>query len=466
MSAGQGGCQPGIASIVENVKTLDIVLNGHDNDYNNYRLYKWDHLWGRSHVMKKIMSALYLKIKTIHIDDLVLIISGIFLALLLRYLIRSYSSGDYEKYYKVWYETIKAHGFAAFNLLLSHGGGYDYSPMYLYLLYVVSILFSKLVSISAVKLVSVIFDLMEAFFVYKIVRLKFYQGPIPFLAAFALLFAPTIILNSSVWGQTDSIYTAFLLASLYFILKKQNWWACLAYGLAFSMKFQAVFFAPFLIALFFKKEISWKQLLLIPAVYFVMCVPAWIAGRPIWNLLTIYIHQANETNNFELSFPNIYFQLPDDLFHLFFPATLVIAASMAFMYIGSIYKSHIKMTRSILVQLALVSVVIMPYFLPKMHDRYLYSADAISIVFGFYFPEYFLIPVLINLFSFFVYESSLLGMNTISGEMLQIGLTLVVVYLGKIMVTTLFSSHGKISNSYDDLKPLDVPVDLKEDNLP
>ena len=101
MSAGQGGCQPGIASIVENVKTLDIVLNGHDNDYNNYRLYKWDHLWGRSHVMKKIMSALYLKIKTIHIDDLVLIISGIFLALLLRYLIRSYSSGDYEKYYKV-----------------------------------------------------------------------------------------------------------------------------------------------------------------------------------------------------------------------------------------------------------------------------------------------------------------------------------------------------------------------------
>ena len=99
----------------------------------------------------------------------------------------------------------------------------------------------------------------------------------------------------------------------------------------------------------------------------------------------------------------------------------------------------------------------MPFFLPKMHDRYLYSADAISIVFGFYFPEYFLIPVLINLFSFFIYETVLFGMGNVNGYVLQLVLTLVVVYLGKITLTTLFLRHKSINKSDDDSKPVILP---------
>jgi len=323
-----------------------------------------------------------------------------------------------------------------------------------------SLLFPKLVAFSAIKLVYVSFDMMEALFVYKIIRLKFDQGPIPFLAGFAFLFAPTILLNSSVWGQTDSIFTAFLLASLYFILKRQNWWACLAYGLAFSMKFQAVFFAPFLVALFFKREISWKHILMVPAVYFVLCIPAWIAGRPIWDLLTVYVSQANEYSVFEVNFPNIYLQLPKDVFSFFSRATLVIAAGMAFIYIASVYKSRVKMTRSVLILLALVSVAFMPYFLPRMHDRYLYAADALSIVFGFYFPEYFLIPVCINLFSFFVYENYLFKLSNVPNYILQLVITFVVVYLGKITLTTLYPGHATVNNSEDDPKPVNPTVDL------
>jgi Gpi18-like mannosyltransferase len=329
---------------------------------------------------------------------------------------------------------------AVFGVIEAKTIHYNYSPMYMYLLYLVSILFPKLVTISAVKIITVTTDLIGALFVYKIVRLKYYQGAIPFFASFAYLFAPTIVLNSSVWGQTDSIYTAFLIATLYFILKKQNWWACLAYGLSFSMKFQAIFFAPFLFALFVKKEISLKQLLLIPAIYFVLLIPAWIAGRPIRDLLTIYLSQSDQYNYFELSFPNIYFQLPEELFRVFYPATLVLAGSMALLYIGSIYKSHKQLSHSILILIALISLVFMPYFLPKMHDRYLYAADALSIVFGFYFPEFFFIPVIINLYSFFIYEATLFNMDNVPGYVLQIALTFVVVFLGKIMITSLYSS--------------------------
>jgi Gpi18-like mannosyltransferase len=410
--------------------------------------------------MKKLISSIYRKIRTIHLDDLVLVICGIFLALLFRYFTKDFSTKDFEFYNKVWYETIQAHGLAAFNMLLSNKNVYNYSPMYLYLLYFVSILFPKLVAISAVKLISVTFDMLEAIFVYKLVRVKFNQGPIPYLAGFAFLFAPTILFNSSVWGQTDSIFTAFLLASLYFILKKQNWWACLSFGLAISMKFQAVFFAPFLFVLLLKREISWKQILLVPAVYFVMCIPAWIAGRPIWDLLTIYRFQVEQNSAFELNFPNIYYQLPDTLFNAYLPATLVIAVGMAFIYVASIFKSRVKLTRPILILLALVSVVFMPYFLPKMHDRYLYTADALSIVFGFYFPEYFYIPILINLFSFFVYGNFLFGIHPVPDFILELAFTFVIVYLGKITISALFPGGATENKPVNGLEP----VDLNEDN--
>jgi Gpi18-like mannosyltransferase len=405
--------------------------------------------------MRRILFSIYLKIKKLPIGDLVLIFGGVFLALLLRYMLRSYSSPDYEGAYKIWFEAVKRDGLSVFNLR-DQEIKYDYTPLYMYFLYIVSIVFPKLATISAVKIIPVTTDIISAFFIFKIVRLKYSQGPIPFFAAFALLFAPTIVLNSAVWGQTDSIYTVFLIASLYFILKKQNWWACLAFGFAISMKLQAVFFAPFLIALFLKREISWRQLLLVPAVCLVTYIPAWMAGTPIGDLWTTYLSQTNRFPYFELSFPNIYYQLPDQLFHLFYPATLIIAASMVLLYIGSIYKSRIKLTPPVLVQLALVSVVFMPYFLPKMHERYLYSADALSIVFGFYFPEYFIIPVFINLFSFINYEKVLFQMDGLSGYVLQAVLTLVVVLLGRIMIKTLYPNLRAVSHPASSSKPVDL----------
>jgi Gpi18-like mannosyltransferase len=415
-------------------------------------------------LMKKIISSIYLKIKTIPLDDLIIVIGGIFLALLFRYFTKSFISADYRQN-SIWYETVKAQGFSAFGSLREQSrGGFNYPPFFLYLLYGASVIFPKLSTVSALKVVSVSFDLLEALFVYKIIRLKFRQGPVPFLAGFAFLFAPTILLNSSVWGQTDSITTAFLLASLYFILKKQGWWACLAFGFAFAMKLEAIFFAPFLIVLLLKREISWKQIMLIPAVYFVLCIPAWIAGRPIWDLLTIYWYETTQFPSFELNLPNIYFKLPNSQFSTLSRATLVIAAGMIFIYIASIYKSHVKMTRPVLLLLALVSVVFMPYFLPRMHDRYFYAADAFSIVFGFYFPEYFLIPVLINLFSFFVYEIFLFHLANVPGYLLQLAITFVLVYLGKITITTLYSSQPSLNNSENTHKPDNLPVDLPEDS--
>ncbi len=69
----------------------------------------------------------------------------------------------------------------------------------------------------------------------------------------ATLLAPVMILNSSFWGQADSIYTAALLACLYFLLLRRNWLAFLSFGIAFAFKLQAIFLAPLLVILWFKQ---------------------------------------------------------------------------------------------------------------------------------------------------------------------------------------------------------------------
>jgi Gpi18-like mannosyltransferase len=387
--------------------------------------------------MKAIVQKITAWVRQINIVDVFLVMAGVLLAGLIRYILRTYQSADFIKFNNVWYELIATNGFHSVGLTYANDK-FNYTPTYLYFLYIVTLLFPKLSNVTAVKLVPAITDFASAWFVFKIVQLKFKQGPIPYFAAFVFLFAPTILLNSAVWGQADSLYTVFLLATVYFALKKKGWWACLAFGLAFAIKFQAVFLAPFLLVLFVKKEISWKQLLVIPAIYFLLMVPAWIAGRPIKDLMTVYFTQAAQYPSFEIGFPNIYYQLPDEIFPLFYPAVLILAAGMAFLYVAGVHKSKVKLTQPILIQLALTSVVFMPYFLPKMHDRYLYPGDALSIVYGFFFPEYFYIPVAINLISFFLYESSLFQVNNIPMPVLQVALTVVMILLIRLMVKTFY----------------------------
>ena len=63
-----------------------------------------------------------------------------------------------------------------------------------------------------------------------------------------------------------------------------------------------------------------------------------------------------------------------------------------------------KLTREVIVTFALLSVIALPFLLPKMHERYFYAADVTSIVFAFYFPRYAGVAVIMQLASLLSYE--------------------------------------------------------------
>lgn len=358
------------------------------------------------------------------VEAILIVLSGVFLALLLRYVLRGYVSYDYTFFIGGWYRQIKKLGFQSFGLGFS-----NYTPLYLYLLWGASLLFRRLSGVTAVKLPSIAFDFVGAWLMSCLVRLKYPQGPVPILAFFAVLFAPTVFVNSSLWGQSDIIFTTLLLAFLYFVLVDRPAPAMLMFGLAFATKFQTIFLAPFLLALLLRRVIPWRWLLLVPLVYLVTLVPALLAGRPLVELFTVYFGQVDLYKELTLNAPNLYTWLSDTYTAQLYPGGLVLAIAAGFAYAVAVYKSRATLTPGLLIELALISAILVPYFLPKMHERYFYLADVLAILFAFYFPRYFLVPILMNLISFYAYTIYLFGREPVPLPLLAILLLGLLVFL-------------------------------------
>ncbi len=350
-----------------------------------------------------------------HEDKLILAV-GIVLAILVRYFLRELETLDFADFTGQWYDYIVANG--GFRALGSNFA--NYTPPYLYLLVIATTLFSGYSKVVAIKLVSILFDFLCAIYVYKIIQSRYPTSSKPLFAFLTLLFAPTVFLNSAFWGQADVIYTTAMVASLYFFLERRETAAFFTFGLAFAFKQQALFLAPLMLILLLKGRVSWRSFLIIPLVYLAAMIPAAIAGRPLLDLLLIYTQQADFYPVLTMNAANLYQWLPNDQYDLLFPAGLVFAAAVGFIYATAVYKSPIHLTEGVLVQLATISVILMPYVLPKMHDRYFFAADVFSIIYAFFFPRYFFVPVLVIMTSLFSYGPFLFGREIIPLPLLAI----------------------------------------------
>lgn len=157
--------------------------------------------------------------------------------LLLRIMFLPAKTLDMDSYL-LWYNYIVKNG------LGSIGSDYfGYNPPFIYLLALATLTRSFLHPVIAIKLIPLTFDILSAIFVYQIIRTQEPEGTKPLLAALIFWIAPTITINSSFWGQTDALYTSFLLLTTLLIIKEKPIFALLAFGVAFSIKAQAIFFA-------------------------------------------------------------------------------------------------------------------------------------------------------------------------------------------------------------------------------
>jgi Gpi18-like mannosyltransferase len=324
---------------------------------------------------------------------------GIIFAVLIRWVCVPNKSVDYKYFLDPWYDFIAANGgFSA----LKHDFA-DYTPPYLYWILIATTLLSGLPKILAIKLFAMSVDFVCAFFTYKIVRLKYPEGRMATFAFLAVILSPTVIYNSGLWGQCDVIYTTGLIACVYFLSIKKQIPALVSFGVGLSFKLQAMFLAPLLLIMVVKKRIYWYFLPLIPLVYIILMLPAWFAGRPMSELLLVYFNQANKYKELAKGSPNLYQWISNDFYNTVVPIGLILTVSAIFLLVYLVYKSRLKITQDRLIHLATISVLLMPYILPKMHERYFYPADILSLIFAFYFPRYCWVAIVVQMASFLGY---------------------------------------------------------------
>jgi Gpi18-like mannosyltransferase len=324
---------------------------------------------------------------------------GIICAIVIRLVCVPNKSVDYKFFLAMWYDFILAHdGFSALKFSFA-----DYTPPYLYWLVIAATWLSGLPKILAIKLFAMMVDFLCGYLTYKIVQLKYPKSKMPIWAFLAVVLSPTVIYNSSLWGQCDVIYTTGLIGCIYFLSIQKQIPALISFGVALSFKLQAMFLSPLLLILLFKRRISWYYLPLIPFVYLIAMSPAWLAGRPISELVLVYFAQANKYKDLAKNAPNFYQWIPNDYYHIVVPTALILTVLGIFLLAYIVCKSKLELTQDRLIYLATISVLAMPYILPKMHERYFYPADILSIIFAFYFPQYRWVPIVVQMASFFSY---------------------------------------------------------------
>lgn len=128
----------------------------------------------------------------------------------------------------------------------------DYPPGYLLLLWPAGALRNLLgleyysaLHLILLRLPAILSDLLCGLLLYREASGR-YQNRLPLLFAAAYLFNPSILLNSAVWGQADSVYTLCLVILCLSLMRGRMLPALTSFGLGLVIKPQMIIFTPVL----------------------------------------------------------------------------------------------------------------------------------------------------------------------------------------------------------------------------
>ena len=329
-------------------------------------------------------------------------------AFVLRYFALPHETADYRDFLARWVQWFRDNG--GFRALKSSIGNYNIP--YLYFLAAFSYLPVR--DLYLIKLLSILSDVLLAWSVCRIVSL-FRESPALRLLSFLLvLLWPTVFLNGSFWGQCDSIYVALALLGYSCALRDRPVFSMVCIALSFSFKLQAVFLMPVYAVFLFHGKIRWKHLPVFPATYVLTVLPAVLAGRPFAETVTLYFDQLDSVGTgLNYNSPSV-FSFLDFRSYSADPQLLTrLGILAAFLFMGGILLLCLIRRRSlnakILILAAAVLALGIPFLLPRMHERYFFGADMLTLAVCFLFPEAIPAALLTEFASFLGYYAYLKG---------------------------------------------------------
>lgn len=284
-------------------------------------------------------------------------------------------AADMTAYLLPWFGHIREAGpITAFAVPFS-----NYTPPYLYLLALASPLGPWVPAITLIKLISVAGTGALALAVCHL--LQRLDVPQPERGAALVFLLPSVAINASLLGQADMFWAAPCVMAIAAALDRRHTAMLVWCGVALAFKAQAVLIGPFFLALLIHRRVPFGLWLLTPLATAAMMIPAMLAGWPPGNLIAIYAQQSTTFADLSRNAPNIWSivdMLPrgDDTPLLGLAFTVAIGASAA--YVARFSAQPVQ--GRALIATALLALLVTAGLLPKMHERFFYLADIVSLV--------------------------------------------------------------------------------------
>lgn len=345
--------------------------------------------------------------------EMLLLVLLFLLGLAIRWAGRYFVSEDMTYCLEPWFEQMRTAG--GLSALANQVG--DYGLLYQTLISLMTYL--PIQAVVQYKLVSSIFDVTLALMaaaVYRDVRLSSMTANSQtltcvrrqsWLVAAVVWLLPTVLLNSSYWGQCDSMYATCCLATIYLLRRETFAGAFVMLGLAFACKLQTVFILP-IIGVYYlvKKRFSLIWLLLSIVVMWLSGIVAFAYGRSLLAPIMIYIGQVGHYEEMYMGFPSAWMLVGNDYWSLRWFAILLTVAVLGMGLWYCLNHKNVVLKSERYYAVAAWFMWSMLLFLPSMHDRYAYLLDLLLVLLACLdrrYLKYAVVTVLISLYYYGIY---------------------------------------------------------------
>jgi len=327
-------------------------------------------------------------------------------------------TADYNSFLSLWLGQFREGGVK----MLAEDVG-DYNLIYQYFLLLITM--TPLHDLYLIKFISVAFDYALALVMMRAAgRFGTEKAKLPVLML--MLVFPTVLLDGACWGQCDSLYVFFIVLSLYMLATDRPTRSAIALAIAFAFKLQTIFVFPVVLLGLLHKKFNWRHALAFFAAYIVTMIPAMLAGRTFMSAISVYARQSMGQYYDRLTYgaPTLYMFFPmmdfstgqtfkwmryipgidglgtnkylnPDLFPDLQHAALYACIILTLIVVVYWLIHWREVTMDMALDLAVFFAIFLPFVMPKMHERYFFIADILSVLYAVKYARRRFMPLLV-----------------------------------------------------------------------
>ena len=162
--------------------------------------------------------------------------------------------------------------------------------------------------------------------------------------------------------------------------------AAASFALSLAFKLQAVFILPIVVVLWVDRKLRLSDALVFLGTLVLTALPALLGGKSIGALLSIYTAQTGLYTGLTYNAPNFFALMNTTGLDVYAYGNfgMALAFGVCALLVSAGVKRAGRMTRAGYLRLALLLPLAIVFFLPRMHERYFYLADILSVALAAY----------------------------------------------------------------------------------